>query len=83
MKLAGLYAVLMGLLGNYPAMSAVLLDIGLMAAGYFRPVRYRRQLRAVVGVVTALSGAIVHSNAVPPAKFEGLAKYGNGDTSGK
>ncbi len=33
-------------------------------------------LFAVFGVVTALSGAIVHSDAVPPTEFEGLARYG-------
>ncbi len=64
-------------------MSVALLNIGVVVAGHFRPVRYRQQLPAVVGVVTALSGAIVHSHVVPPAEFECLAKYGYGDTSGK
>lgn len=59
-----------GLLKMYPAMSAALLNVGVMLAGYLGLHITPDQLVYYIGVSMVLFGAIVHSNVKPLAKID-------------
>ena len=63
-------AAIKNLLKTYPALSAALVNVGVVAAGYFGLHVTPVQLVSFAGVLDVLFGMIVHSNVIPVAKTE-------------
>ena len=75
-KLATALAFIPHVLSAYPALSAALVNIAVVIAAYCGLHITGQELIYMVGVVTALSGAVVHSNVTPlgPARAAAKAK---------
>jgi len=68
-KLTAAFAAVSKILATYPALSAALVNIGVIAAAYFGLPLTGAELVYLVGVVTTLLGVVVHSNVVPLVKL--------------
>lgn len=69
-KLATSLALIPHLLSTYPALSSALLNIGVSVAAYYGLNISGPDLLYMMGVVTTLFGAVVHSNVTPLAKLK-------------
>jgi membrane protein YdbS with pleckstrin-like domain len=68
-RLAQIGPAVVNILRTYPALSAALLNIAVVCAGYFGLHVTGDQLIYVGGVVTVLFGTLVHMGVIPIAKL--------------
>jgi len=67
-KLASALSAIQTFLKTYPAISAALVNIAVVACAYFGLHVTGEQIVYIAGIVAALLGVLVHSHVTPTAK---------------
>jgi len=70
-KLVAAFATVSKILATYPAISAALVNVGVIVAAYFGLPLTGAEIVYLVSVVTTLLGVVVHSNVVPLVRLPG------------